>query len=126
PVSSNIYICALGSLHICSRSCFEYYGAQQDQTCHVSGIQHGTVVSSYDANDWRTWKKVVPGAEVAPVAKSTTATTTTAQKKATPSRKRKSLSVSGNATAVAEADRAETIVTNLLFSSMRTQRNLAA
>jgi hypothetical protein len=117
PISSNVYICAYGSLHVCSKTSCEYYGAQHDQTCHVSGIQHGTVVSSYDANDYRTWKPQIPAAAHQPIPTST-------------GKKRKTFSApSSKATAAAASDiaeRAETIVVNLLFSSMRTQRNLTA
>ena len=117
PISSNVYICSYGSLHICSKTACEYYGAQHDQTCQVSGIQHGTVTSSYDANDHRTWKALTPAQSSGAVLKGSTAMVV-------PTKKRKAPAAA--AAAPIDADRAETIVVNLLFSSMRTQRNMAA
>jgi len=122
PISSNVYICAQGSLHICSKSACEYYGAQQDQTCHVSGIQHGTVVSSYDAGDYRTWKPLPPalsGGQQQPAGASSTKRAKSAPKKQPPQQQQQH-------GAKQDADKAETIVNNLLYSAMRTQRNVTA
>lgn len=52
PVSSNVYVCRYGTIHICSRTECTYV----DGTCPVSGFQWGTRAVSYDKNDSRTWK----------------------------------------------------------------------
>jgi len=124
PISSNVYMCALGSLHICSKTSCEYYGAQHDQTCHVSGIQHGTVISSYDAGDYRTWRPQIPGG---PDALPRPATQVVIKGKTKKGTKRKApFAQNGEKVLSADAERAESIVVNLLFSPMRTQRNLTA
>jgi hypothetical protein len=112
PISSNVYYCMYGSLHICSKTRCEYYAAQQDQTCHVSGIQHGTIVSSYDANDYRTWKPQIPAASSTMIEPAT--------------KKPKVKKTRATAAGHFLTQRVETIVMDLLFSSIRTQRNLAA
>ncbi len=35
----------------------ENYSHNANQTCHISGMQLGTIVASYDKNDHRTWRK---------------------------------------------------------------------
>lgn len=54
-ISSNVYICIYGTIHICSVSSCTIYHETHNQTCHLSGIKHGTMESSYDKNDSRTW-----------------------------------------------------------------------
>lgn len=57
PISSNVYLCKFGVIHVCSSSSCTNYGDSHNQTCHISGIQHGVVSSSYDKGDSRTWHK---------------------------------------------------------------------
>lgn len=73
PLTSNVYVCQLGSVHICSASTCEY----SDKTCHISGIQHATSVSNYVKDQPQTWydlpvkkvKKAPKTEAVAPVLK---------------------------------------------------------
>lgn len=55
PLSSNVYLCIYGIVHICSASSCDVYATTHNQTCHISGIQHASMISSYDKNDHRTW-----------------------------------------------------------------------
>jgi hypothetical protein len=50
-----VYLCRYGSVHICTADECEYYSVTQTQTCPASGIQHGTITSSFTQTDSRTW-----------------------------------------------------------------------
>lgn len=54
-ITSNIYVCQLGSVHICSESLCELFNATPDKTCPISGIQHSQNTSSYSRTDPKTW-----------------------------------------------------------------------
>lgn len=56
-ISNNVYLCRYSVIHVCSESSCTLYMANALQTCPVSGFQLGTMVSSYDKNDYRTWEK---------------------------------------------------------------------
>jgi hypothetical protein len=52
----NLYICKQNLLHVCSeQSCKLWRWDAQRQTCPISGIQYGNVVSEYIKDDPRTW-----------------------------------------------------------------------
>lgn len=53
--ATNVFLCKFGSVHICSENACEYYPHSPTHTCHVSGFQFGTTVSSYDKNNSRSW-----------------------------------------------------------------------
>lgn len=57
PLSSNIFLCKYGNVHICSASSCDLYAYSKSQTCPLSGYQWGLAVCSYDKNDYRTWKR---------------------------------------------------------------------
>lgn len=57
PLSSNIFLCKYGNVHICSASSCDLYAFSKSQTCPLSGYQWGLAVCSYDKNDYRTWKR---------------------------------------------------------------------
>lgn len=67
PISSNVYMCKYGSAHVCSETTCDEYACTNNQTCPITGIQHGGTVSSYDKNDYRTWRSK-PQPDVAPPA----------------------------------------------------------
>lgn len=54
-VTSNVYVCQLGAVHICSDSTCEMFNATPDKICPISGIQHAQITSSYTRNDPKTW-----------------------------------------------------------------------
>lgn len=54
-IARNVFLIRCHSVHVCSESACTLYGADPTGTCPVSGIQYGTVLSSYDRNDSRTW-----------------------------------------------------------------------
>lgn len=56
PVSSNVYLCNMGEIHICSESSCSLFAFSQRQTCPISGIQWANATASYDKNDYRTWR----------------------------------------------------------------------
>lgn len=53
--TSNVYLCKYGTIHVCSELSCGHYGHSPTQTCHISGIQYGNIVKSYDKNDSRTY-----------------------------------------------------------------------
>ncbi len=55
PLTSNVFLCRLGTIHVCSERACEHYGNSHAQTCHISGFQFGSKVSDYNRNDHRTW-----------------------------------------------------------------------
>ncbi len=56
PLTSNVFLCLRGAVHVCTERACEHYGFSNTRTCHVSGFQFGTADSSYDKGDSRTWK----------------------------------------------------------------------
>lgn len=54
-LTSNVFFTRCHSIHVCSENTCRLYAASHDGTCPVSGIQYGTMISSYDKNDSRTW-----------------------------------------------------------------------
>ncbi len=112
PISNNIYLCKYGTLHICSEESCEHYGHSAVRTCYISGLQFGSIVSTYSKNDSRTWRKDN-------VINETVKTQVEEEKKKKP-KKHKTLT---------EQDvmkQAETIVTNLLYSDCRRKLNAIA
>lgn len=55
-LSSNVYLCDFGCIHICSVTSCQLYGYSLTQTCPLSGLQWGLCTANYDRNDFRTWK----------------------------------------------------------------------
>lgn len=55
-LSSNVYLCDFGCIHICSVASCQLYGFSSTQTCPLSGLQWGLCTANYDRNDFRTWK----------------------------------------------------------------------
>lgn len=55
PISNNVYLCNFGTVHICSETSCSLYGYTKTQTCPLSGLEWGSMVSTYDKNDYRTW-----------------------------------------------------------------------
>lgn len=51
----HIYICNMGVLHICSPEKCNIFD-NESGVCPISGRYYGQVYSSYDKNDYRTWK----------------------------------------------------------------------
>lgn len=54
-ISSNVFLTRCHSVHLCSENTCRLYTSDPTGTCPVSGIQYGTLLSSYDKNDSRTW-----------------------------------------------------------------------
>ena len=54
-ISSNVYLCNYGCVHVCSELSCNIYEYTHNQTCPISGIQWGQVVSNYSRDDNRTW-----------------------------------------------------------------------
>lgn len=113
PMSNghNVYLCKYGVVHICSPSRCEYYARTQNKTCPLTGIVLETAPlarNTYDKNDSRTWTRetdlvvAIPDSEVV--------------------KKRNIRHSPSDATLQLTA---ENIVTNLLYSSNRSNRNNA-
>ncbi len=123
-VSNNVYLCKYGVMHICSTTACKLYESTKTQTCPISGFQLGELVSTYDKNDYRTWNKsketetnvVAATTERDPKRhKTDVVAVTTAQKRPRPLIQER----------VAK-EKAADIITNLLYSNARAQRNAAA
>lgn len=54
-ISTNVYLCKFGSIHVCTIDSCTLYRDSHERTCPISGIQHGQDVSMYDKNNSRTW-----------------------------------------------------------------------
>lgn len=54
-VSRNVFLIRCHGIHLCSEETCQLYGSDPTGTCPVSGLQYGTVVSSYSRDDSRTW-----------------------------------------------------------------------
>lgn len=127
-ISSNIYLCAYGKVHICSKESCTEYSITQNQTCPITGIQHDAVVSNYDKNNSKTWFQL----------KDTTGALVDSRqdgnlieeedeplKKPVATKKRKTAS-RGLLSKGSILERAREIIVNLLYSSARTKRNAVA
>ncbi len=68
PLSSNIYLCRYGVVHICSQETCDLYQYDHRQTCNISGVQYGQLESTYDKNDFRTWRNKAEAIIEKPVA----------------------------------------------------------
>ncbi len=57
PLTANVFLCRLGSVHLCSQYECPYYSETHSQVCPISRLQlgGGPATSSYDAGDFRTW-----------------------------------------------------------------------
>lgn len=57
PLTVNVFLCRLGTVHLCSEYECPYYSETHSQVCPISRIQlgGGPATSSYDAGDFRTW-----------------------------------------------------------------------
>lgn len=140
-VSNNVYLCKYGVVHVCSATSCKIFPSTQTQTCTISGFQMGTMVSSYDKNDYRTWNK---SKETETTLGSDKVVTASAPKKRDrnddllpstgkeeplpvtvalkPLSKRPRPLISERVAKEKSAD----IITNLMYSSARGQRNAAA
>lgn len=56
PLTSNVFLCTRGTVHVCTESACEHYGFSNTRTCHLSGFQFGNLESQYDKGDFRTWR----------------------------------------------------------------------
>jgi hypothetical protein len=54
-ISSNIFLCKFGTVHVCTQTSCNMYQHAPIQTCPISGFQHGSIVSNYDKNNSKTW-----------------------------------------------------------------------
>lgn len=62
PISSNVYVCRHGSIHLCTEDACTLYRDESNGSCPVSGTHYGLPEqSSYDKHDYRTWP-ATPGA----------------------------------------------------------------
>jgi len=137
PLSSNVYLCKYGSVHMCSEHTCDVYQTMRDQTCHISGRTYHTqqlMSSSYDKNDYRTWR--------APDTASQARVPTQTAPRDKAARKRMRTKAAAEAAALAKRinpghshnrvpsdesvlERARTLVTLLLYSTCRKTRNEA-
>lgn len=53
PISGNVFLTRCHTIHLCSENTCRLY--TDNGTCPISGLQYGTMISSYDKNDSRTW-----------------------------------------------------------------------
>jgi hypothetical protein len=51
----NVYLCVFGTIHVCTERACEHYGHAANQTCPISGIQYGAIISPYDRGNSFTW-----------------------------------------------------------------------
>ncbi len=107
-ISNNIFICKYGSIHVCNATMCENYSHNANQTCHISGMQLGTIVASYDKNDHRTWRKDNTLAE--------TTTRVPVKNGVVNKRKAKKTKILDDETLLKRADN---IITQLLYSDSR-------
>lgn len=57
PLTSNVFLCRFGVVHVCTKDGCSFHAASHTQTCPISGLNWGgSLVSDYDKNDYRTWK----------------------------------------------------------------------
>jgi len=55
PLSSNVYLCNLGGIHVCTvRSCC-FYQNNRPHTCHISGLNAGNDYSGYSKHNPMSW-----------------------------------------------------------------------
>lgn len=118
PISSNVYLCNLGVVHICSQEACGLYTSMPNQTCPISGRQYdgGVIISSYSRSDPRTWRDKGDGLF------SVSSSLPAAKKKK--QKMKKTLPEKFPAATVLELGRE--LVSTLLFSSSRTRCNQAA
>lgn len=136
PLSSNVYMCKYGTVHVCSTSSCRIFSYAHNQTCHISGQQLGTIVSSYDKNDSRTWYGGGGSGDRVPNSEINTSNSSATHKRARtksaggpekikkPRQKRKFAHKVLSEEAAKE--QAASIIINLLYSSARTKRNQVA
>jgi len=55
PVTSNVFLCRFGVVHVCTADSCEHYQHSNTHTCPLSGFQLGTITSSYQSNDPKSW-----------------------------------------------------------------------
>jgi hypothetical protein len=57
PLTSNVFVCRFGAVHLCSEYECPFYSETHDQICPISQLQlsGGPATSSYNASDSRTW-----------------------------------------------------------------------
>lgn len=56
PVTSNVFLCKFGQIHICTENGCKLYLSAQNHACPISGFQFGLNLSSYSSGDYRTWR----------------------------------------------------------------------
>ena len=54
-LSTNVYLCKYGAIHVCTAQSCTLFHHSHEQTCPISGFQHGTSISMYDKNNSKTW-----------------------------------------------------------------------
>jgi len=121
PLTTNVYLCALGATHVCSAQTCTLYLYTPTQTCPVSSIVHGSVSTSYAKDDPRTWY----GKSDASAASSAGASSRKRMRASAPAavaatpNKRTHLDVADTALRM----RAGAMITQLLFGKNRISRN---
>ena len=55
PLTSNVYLCRYGTVHVCTPTACEHYALSNTQTCYISNFQMGPTVSFYDKNNSKSW-----------------------------------------------------------------------
>lgn len=54
-LTSQVYVCRFGAVHVCTADACELYRDTVAHTCPLSGINHGGQVSAYSRHDSRSW-----------------------------------------------------------------------
>lgn len=55
-LTCNVFMCRLGSIHLCTADECRLYVDTPNSTCPISGMHFGQIVSNYDKNDYRTYR----------------------------------------------------------------------
>lgn len=108
-ISANVFLTRCHSIHLCCENTCRLYA--DNGTCPISGLQYGTMMSSYDKNDPRTWYS-------RPYLESATTTTTTA-----PAKKQQHHQLSEPFSDEVKKQLASNVVRLLIWSPKRETRN---
>jgi len=131
-ISTNVFLCRYGTIHVCSTSNCTIYLTERNQTCTISGFQLGTLECSYDKNDYRTWnsKATMPSGDSTKrdrvLGESLDAATASKRPKKQPAKKKPKRMVQHVLSDAQVKNKASETVMNLLFSSNRAKRNADA
>jgi len=124
PESQNVYLCKFGIPHVCTEDACDIYQTAHTQTCHISGRNYRTALTStYDKNDFRTWRmsgKDLVGQEQPTAAKRRKKKTKKTKAPVGPRRV-----VPKPLAAPVVLERARDLITLLLYSQFRRERNEA-